>query len=64
MIAGLLAQGMNIADAAALGVYLHGRAGDHARNEKGSYSVLARDLIQHLSTALKEQEEILRENVH
>jgi NAD(P)H-hydrate epimerase len=64
IIAGLLAQGMNTVDAASLGVYLHGRSGDFARKEKGSYSVLARDLIQYLSAVLKEQEEILHENIH
>lgn len=64
IIAGFMSQGIQAIDAADLGVYLHGRAGDYAREEKGSYSVLARDLIRYLSHALKEQEEILSETVY
>ena len=64
VIAGFMAQGISAIDAADLGVYLHGRSGDHARKEKGSYGVLARDLIHYLSHALKEQEEILHETVY
>ena len=56
VIAALLAQGLMCHDAAVLGTYLHGRAGDYARAAKGSYSVLARDLIEYLSDALKEIE--------
>ena len=40
IIAGLLAQGMACEDGARLGVYLHGRAGQRAQVEMGSYSVL------------------------
>ncbi len=54
--AGLLAQGLNCTDASLLGAYLQGRCGDAAKEEKGSYSVLARDLIESLSTVLKEEE--------
>ena len=64
IIAGFMVQGIRSIDAADLGVYLHGRAGDYARDDKGNYSVLARDLIHYLSHALKEQEEILRETVY
>lgn len=53
IIGGLLAQGVIPEDAAVLGVYLHGCAGDIAREMKGSYSVLARDLIEQLSVVLK-----------
>ncbi|MGF0034510.1 NAD(P)H-hydrate dehydratase [Bariatricus sp. SGI.154] len=56
VIAALMAQGLGCHDAAVLGTYLHGRAGDYARAAKGSYSVLARDLIEYLSDALKEIE--------
>lgn len=56
MIAGLLAQGLGCARAAVLGTYLHGRAGDHARAAKGSYSVLAGDLPFYLSGVLKQLE--------
>ncbi len=58
IIAGLLAQGMPLYDAACLGTYIHGLAGDDARDERGSYSVLARELADHISSVLKKQEEI------
>lgn len=57
VIAGLLAQGMECYEGAALGVYLHGLSGDAAREQKGNYSVLARDLAENISTVLKQQEE-------
>ena len=57
MITGLLAQKMSCFDAAVLGVYLHGLAGDEAKREKGSYSVLARDLAENIGTVLKRLEE-------
>lgn len=53
IIAGLLAQHCNAFDAAALGVYLHGLAGDIARNELGCYSVLARDLADKVGSAIQ-----------
>ena len=57
MIAGLMAQHMRPDDAAVLGVYLHGLCGDGARNELGSYSVLAGDLLKMLGRTLKELED-------
>lgn len=57
IITGLLAQGMECFDAAVLGVYLHGLAGDKAQEKHGSYSVLARDLAMELENVLKQQEE-------
>ena len=44
VIAGLLAQGCEPWDAAALGVYLHGAAGDRIRERNGSHGMLAREL--------------------
>lgn len=52
IIAGLLSQGMECFEAATLGVYIHGLAGDAAREKLGSYSVLARDLAEHISSVL------------
>ena len=43
-----------------LGTWLHGRAGDLAREEKGRYSVLARDLIGKLAQAMKVADENIR----
>jgi len=57
IITGLLAQGMSLYEAGKTGVYLHGLAGDEARNEKGSYSVSASDLTDAISKVLKETEE-------
>lgn len=46
IIAGLLGLGMEESEAAALGVYLHGCAGDRVCREKGQHSLLARDLVE------------------
>ncbi len=53
LTAGLLAQKRGCFEAAVLGAYLHGRAGDSAREEKGVYSVLAEDIMKHISIAFK-----------
>lgn len=63
-IAALVVQSNNALSATDMGVYLHGRSGDLARKEKGSYSVLARDLISYLGRALKEQEDIANEGLY
>ncbi len=47
-IAGLLAQGAEIWDAATLGVYIHGLAGDRIRQKKGAHGLLARELAEEL----------------
>ena len=52
-IAGLLAQGLQPAIAAACGVYLHGMAGDAARKELGPAGVMAGDLLGELPRAIK-----------
>lgn len=53
IIAALIAQGMPLFDATALGVYIHGLAGDAAADELGEYSVMASDIIEHISTVIK-----------
>lgn len=45
MLGGLIAQGMDPSEAARLGVYLHGKAGDAAAKVKGQYSMLATDIL-------------------
>lgn len=57
VITGLLAQGMERFDAAVLGVFLHACGGDAAKKKKGSYSVLARDLIEGIGQCMAETEE-------
>ena len=56
IIAGLLGQGLTEAKAAALGVYLHGLAGDLAAEESGQHSVMADDIINHISAVIKLKE--------
>ena len=53
IIAGLVAQGATVGDAAIAGVYLHGLAGDAAAAEMGMHGVLASDVIEHLPQAFK-----------
>ncbi|MFW5647854.1 MAG: NAD(P)H-hydrate dehydratase [Candidatus Alkaliphilus sp. MAG34] len=52
MIAGLLAQGASNSEAATLGVYIHGLAGDNAASKLGTYSVIADDIIDNISDVL------------
>lgn len=54
IISGILAQKTGIYEAACLGVYLHGMAGDVARDKKGQYSVLAGDIVDNISEILKQ----------
>lgn len=51
VIAALLAQGLPPFDAAQLGVYLHGLAGDMVRDRIGEVGVLAMDVIEQLPLA-------------
>lgn len=53
IITSLLAQGYNSKQACILGVYLHGLAGDFASHEKTEESMIASDIIEHLSDAYK-----------
>ncbi len=52
-IAGLLAQGFNVQDAALCGMYLHGLAGDVYAEENSEASLIAGDLLRTLPTAIK-----------
>jgi NAD(P)H-hydrate epimerase len=54
LIAGLIAQGLEVLDAALLGVYLHGLAGDLAAEEAGEAGMTAGDLIGFLPAAFRE----------
>ena len=47
----LLGQGMEPFDAARLGVYVHGLAGDLARRQVGEVALIATDLLAHLAAA-------------
>ena len=53
VIVGILAQQCEPYTSACLGVFLHGLAGDMARDKKGAYSVLASDLVAEIRSVLK-----------
>ena len=46
---------MDVYDAARLGAYLHGLAGDLAARDLGEYSMIDGDLIRYLPQALRAQ---------
>jgi len=52
IIAGLVAQGLALAPAARLGVWLHGAAADEAVQDIGEYSLVAGDLLDYLPDAI------------
>ena len=57
VITALIGQGMKAWDAARAGVWVHGRAGDLASKEHGYASLIATDLINYLSQAMREVED-------
>lgn len=54
LIGGLLAQKIDPYHAACVGVYLHGMAGDKAKEEKGAYGVMASDISEKFCEIMKE----------
>ena len=56
VIAALVGQGMGAFDAAVLGAWIHGRAGDHGAMALGQSALTATDLIDHLPAAFRELE--------
>jgi hydroxyethylthiazole kinase-like uncharacterized protein yjeF len=54
VIAGLKAQGLKSYDATALGVYLHGAAGDKIKDELGDTGTIASDLLPALPLIIKQ----------
>ncbi len=53
LIAGLLGQKLSLFDAARLGVYLHGLAGDLAAAERGPVGLIASDLLDRIPLAIR-----------
>lgn len=53
-ISGLIAQGLGLFEAACLGVYLHGTAGEMVKGELGDAGMVASDLLGVLPKAIKE----------
>ncbi len=56
-IAGLVAQGLSLFDAAACGVYLHGEAGELVRARLGDAGMIASDLLPELPQVIKRLKE-------
>jgi NAD(P)H-hydrate epimerase len=54
IIASLLGQGVEVTSAAALGVYVHGLAGDLAAEAVGEAGMIAGDVLDHVPYALME----------
>lgn len=54
MIGALLAQGLSEEDAASIGVYLHGLAGDAARDQYGATSMMASDILRGITQVFSE----------
>ena len=57
MLVSLLGQGMDAFEACCAAVYLHGRAGDLAAQEKGERGMTPTDLLEKIPFALKETEQ-------
>ena len=57
-VAGMLAQGLSLFEAAACGVYLHGLAGELVRAEMGDAGMLASDLLPVLPRAIRQLKEV------
>ncbi len=57
LIGGFLAQGLMDIDAAILACYVHGRAGDMARDDLGARGMIAGDILSAVPEALKGMEE-------
>jgi len=55
MIGALLAQGLNLAEAAAMGVYVHGAAADRVAEQHGETGMLASDLFAEIRYCLNER---------
>ncbi len=58
LVAALIGQGMTAFDAAVLGAWVHGRAGDLAADVIGMTALCATDVLSHLPMALREVERI------
>ena len=53
IILGLLAQGTSSEEAAIVGVYLHGLAGDRAAIEKTQFALIAGDIVEYIGEAYR-----------
>ncbi len=60
VIASFLGQGLEPFEAAVLGAYIHGKAGDIAKCEKGVHGLIASDVLENLPLAIKTEIEVLK----
>ncbi|HUU02907.1 MAG TPA: NAD(P)H-hydrate dehydratase [Myxococcota bacterium] len=58
IIAGFVAQGLSALDAACLGAYLHGQAGDRVALQRGQHALIAGDIIEMLGEVVLGYESI------
>ncbi|MBO4941665.1 MAG: NAD(P)H-hydrate dehydratase [Clostridia bacterium] len=58
VIASFLGQGLECFDAAVLGAYIHGKAGDLAKCEKGIHGLIASDVLEKMPLAIKSEVDI------
>ncbi len=56
IIGALAAQGLSVGEAAPLGVFLHGMAGDEICKETGTYGMMAEDLVAGIKIVLRKAE--------
>jgi len=54
VIGGLVAQGYGPLDAARIGVYIHGLAGDEVANRKGMVGMMATDILEQIPLTIKD----------
>ena len=54
IIGGLAAQGYELELCAAMGVFIHGMAGDYADKAYGSYSVIASDIVDNIGPVIRD----------
>ncbi len=53
IIAGMIAGGLSLVEAAKMGTYVHCQAGDKAAEQKGPYAMLASDIIANLGEVMR-----------
>ena len=62
LIAGLIAQDTEVFDAACLGAYINGLAGEKAAHKKGEYGILATDITENIPLVMEELKQKCNKN--
>jgi len=58
MISSFIGQGLDVFDASMLAVYIHGLSGDIVKDKKTDLSLIARDLIDEIPSAIKKIQQV------